>query len=490
MAQDTVVELGQVIPTHQGEWNSTRAYNYLDAVSYNGSTYVAAGGGTAKGDKPGEANVWQLVAKAGAQGPQGIQGIPGPKGDPGEISGSIGGRNLLLNSAFLNGFVSWNNENNSWTIDGSTYQGNPVIKSPTTVGSGSRLVQRLTNQPAGGSKIMVSFNAKGNDANSIVTITLFGGNEVNIPLTSSFSRYTISLTVPTNFNIPQIYFWNGVDGNNVFLNSIKVEIGNVPTDWTPAPEDVVQKSGGTMTGNLTAPQVIATDLLTGFHNVIQVPTTTTKIIDLINNEFIKSRGFWKEATYIAYNTVLSDAPTNDAYSIIKLATRGSNRTYVEYSDLSGNVWHTTATTNSLQPWVKQANDSEVVHNTGNETIAGDKSFTGNTTLSSLTVTGDVTKTMLTYNSGFSGGNSYYYVRNKVVHMYLVNVKGFTASGQRAFELPSSLVNTNAGPIYFQGMYNTSNALVGFNGTQVYISTSSIPYSADAPLTAYLSWMLP
>ena len=45
MAQDTVVELGQVIPTHQGEWNSTRAYNYLDAVSYNGSTYVAVGGG-------------------------------------------------------------------------------------------------------------------------------------------------------------------------------------------------------------------------------------------------------------------------------------------------------------------------------------------------------------------------------------------------------------------------------------------------------------
>lgn len=137
----------------------------------------------------------------------------------------------------------------------------------------------------------------------------------------------------------------------------------------------VHKSGDTMTGNLTAPQVIASDLLTGFHNVIQVPDTTTSIIDLINNDFIKGRGFWKEATFIAYNHVLSDAPTNDVYSIIKLATRGTNRTYVEYSDLSGNVWHTTATTNSLLPWVKQANDARVVHNTGNETVAGDKSFT-------------------------------------------------------------------------------------------------------------------
>ncbi|MBJ7675619.1 hypothetical protein HAU38_05575 [Weissella confusa] len=139
--------------------------------------------------------------------------------------------------------------------------------------------------------------------------------------------------------------------------------------------NLVHKTGDTMTGNLTAPQVIATDLLTGFHNVIQVPTNITKIIDLINNEFIKGRGFWKEATYIAYNTQLSDAPTNDMYSIIKLATRGSNRTYVEYSDLSGNVWHTTATTNTLLPWVKQADDASVVHNTGNETIAGDKTFT-------------------------------------------------------------------------------------------------------------------
>lgn len=145
----------------------------------------------------------------------------------------------------------------------------------------------------------------------------------------------------------------------------------------------VQKAGDTMSGNLTAPQVIATDLLTGFHNVIQVPDTTTSIIDLINNDFIKGRGFWKEATFIAYNRALSDAPTNDVYSIVKLATRGTNRTYVEYSDLSGNVWHTTVTTDALLPWVKQANDSEVVHKTGNETVAGDKTLTGNVNIAGV-----------------------------------------------------------------------------------------------------------
>lgn len=89
MAQDTVVELGQVIPTHQGDWDSNRAYNYLDAVSYNGSTYVATGA-VVKGSKPGDASVWQLAAKAGSQGPQGpkgdtgLTGPQGPKGDKGD----------------------------------------------------------------------------------------------------------------------------------------------------------------------------------------------------------------------------------------------------------------------------------------------------------------------------------------------------------------------------------------------------------------------
>ena len=173
-------------------------------------------------------------------------------------------------------------------------------------------------------------------------------------------------------------------------------------------DDVAHKTGNetisgdkTFSGNttfsnsITAPQVIAADLLTGFHNVIQVPDTTTKIIDLINNDFIKGRGFWKEATFIAFNRVLSDAPTNDAYSIIKLATRGTNRTYVEYSDLSGNVWHTTASSNSINSWVKQANDSDVLHKIGNETIAGDKTFTGNVKFSGDVETQTVTNNGVT-----------------------------------------------------------------------------------------------
>ncbi|MGB4823354.1 MAG: hypothetical protein WBP82_00425, partial [Leuconostoc mesenteroides] len=179
---------------------------------------------------------------------------------------AVGGRNLLLNSAFLNGFNSWGNENNSWTIDSSIYQGNPIIKSPTTIGSGSRIVQRFTNPPASGSKVTVSFNARGNDSNSIILVTLFNTNTVNIPLSSSFSRYTVSFTIPNNFGIPQIYFWNNVAGNNVFLNSIKVDVGNVATDWTPAPEDGEQ---ATAKAQLTADNAaLAVGKLTSADGVI------------------------------------------------------------------------------------------------------------------------------------------------------------------------------------------------------------------------------
>ncbi|ANU78866.1 virion structural protein [Weissella phage WCP30] len=137
-----------------------------------------------------------------------------------------------------------------------------------------------------------------------------------------------------------------------------------------------------------------------------------------------------------------------------------------------------------------SNDAQLVHKTGNETVAGDKTFTGKLSVNNLNVSGDTPNTVLTYNSGFSGGSSYYFVRDKTVHVFLINVLGFTAGSQRPFELPNSLRTSVPGSTYFVGMYGTSTTLVGFNGTQVYISTSSVPYNANTPLNAHLTWLLP
>ena len=183
-------------------------------------------------------------------------------------------RNYVVNSAFSNGFTSWTNENSSWTIDSTTYNGNPVVKSPTTVGSGSRLVQRFINPPDSGSTVTVSFNARGNDSNSVLVVTLFNTNAVNIPLSSSFSRYTVAFTIPNNFGTPQIYFWNNVVGNNVFLNSIKVETGDVASGWTPAPEDTNPKPTYKYGYQIITDEV-QTDGYNGF--IINIPSQTTPV---------------------------------------------------------------------------------------------------------------------------------------------------------------------------------------------------------------------
>ena len=297
-------------------------------------------------------------------------------------------------------------------VSGSVYiDGSGDVSMAT---SGTNLVHKTGDTMTGGLKGgQVNLPASG-DLNTLTdtgkyyqNTSVNAANWANRPSNAPSLAFSVDVIGQANGSLAtQVYYVHTT--SRMWIRTMWL-VGTTLTtsQWTELANDsnVVHKTGDAMTGNLTAPQVIASDLLTGFHNVIQVPDTTTSIIDLINNDFIKGRGFWKEATFIAYNRVLSDAPTNDVYSIIKLATRGTNRTYVEYSDLSGNVWHTTATTNSLQPWVKQADDATVVHNTGNETIAGNKTFTstingnlsGNAatatkwqTARTLSLTGDVT----------------------------------------------------------------------------------------------------
>lgn len=277
---------------------------------------------------------------------------------------SVGGRNYLLNSAFLDGFTSWNNENNSWTIDSSTYQGNPVIKSPATTDSGSRLVQRTNKLPASVTNVTVSFNAKGNDSDSMVLVTLYNGNAVKVKLSSSFSRYTVSLTVPANFDIPQIYFWNAVAGNNVFLNSIKLEAGNVPTDWTPTPDDMVAKSDNTY-----------------FKNARKLPDDARDFA-VIASDTIKYQGIW----YTDANTIANGPGNNWSWCTVEvLGGYGNGAGIIRTAAFGPNQEYTT-TVNSgkMVGWKKVADDSNVVHKTGPETIDGDKTFTGNINFSGST----------------------------------------------------------------------------------------------------------
>lgn len=77
---------GDVGLGHTGDWNSTTAYNYRDAVysAAQGASYFCVAPHT---NKPvTDTGYWQLIAARGTQGIQGVQGpqgVVGPKGDTG-----------------------------------------------------------------------------------------------------------------------------------------------------------------------------------------------------------------------------------------------------------------------------------------------------------------------------------------------------------------------------------------------------------------------
>lgn len=277
------------------------------------------------------------------------------------------------------------------TIDFNIYRNITDLaeKEIKTIGFQDVVDQAVTNV---WNNMVIKVNTIESDQTATVVQSVADGKNYvtfNIPRGDVGPAPTLKIGTVTKLNSDQMPTANLSGGNGSYTLDMGIPQGETGTvdnagltnapAFKELPTRYVNKSGDTMTGNLKAPRVTATDLLGGYHEVIPIPGTTTKIIDLINNNFLQGKEYWKEATFAAYNSALSDAPTNDLYSIIKLVTRGTSRTYVEYSDLSGNLWHTTAVGGTLGTWVEQANDSNVAHKTGNETIAGDKSFVGNTT---------------------------------------------------------------------------------------------------------------
>ncbi|WP_270319144.1 BppU family phage baseplate upper protein [Lactococcus petauri] len=69
------------------------------------------------------------------------------------------------------------------------------------------------------------------------------------------------------------------------------------------------------------------------------------------------------------------------------------------------------------PWQRIANNSEVVHLTGDETIEGKKTFTEDLKANSLEVSGDLPKGNLTAKTGFAiNGNAWYRVKNGLLQI--------------------------------------------------------------------------
>ena len=156
----------------------------------------------------------------------------------------IGGRNLYTGTGDFSG--TWSNRG-SWNIDGTDQNGNIILRKD---GAWSGLSQYV--QARQGETYILSANVRGNGTattvfyiNEVVAddpdsdmggrATQVGGWGILAPTVETRIHsipYTVTKDCTIRFRIE-----NAVDNASLWVSSIKLERGTIPTDWTPAPED-------------------------------------------------------------------------------------------------------------------------------------------------------------------------------------------------------------------------------------------------------------
>lgn len=78
------IDIGAIYPLHKGAWSEAEAYDFLDMVTKDGSSYLCiAEDGAPAGTAVTNTTYWALIAQKGDTGATGATGPQGPKGDTG-----------------------------------------------------------------------------------------------------------------------------------------------------------------------------------------------------------------------------------------------------------------------------------------------------------------------------------------------------------------------------------------------------------------------
>ena len=185
---------------------------------------------------------------------------------------NIGGRNLLLNTSF-------DGENKKYNLPSSV-----------TGGEGG-LTFTLSEPLSAGTEVALRFQVRGL-ANVNVYWMMTGGNVSQTAIlknkinTTNFSTLEMRYTIPSGKTLNSVFictaYGNSTPGTDWFeikAKSLKLELGNTFTDWTPAPEDVdanIAKVNTTLTNSLV-------DVKTTANSAESRVSETEKSITTINN---------------------------------------------------------------------------------------------------------------------------------------------------------------------------------------------------------------
>lgn len=169
---------------------------------------------------------------------------------------SIGGVNLINNSGDMTG---WSN------VVSDTYRGNAVISATVKAGSGYRDLREITlESPVDAGEYVYSFYAKGGVAGQTMTAFFYNPNTTTsietsqgakgnntdgcayFTLTTSWVRYWVKWKQTPTAGTKRLILCrigsNTSKDQTVYINSPKLEVGNMPTEWSPAPSDMASSN--------------------------------------------------------------------------------------------------------------------------------------------------------------------------------------------------------------------------------------------------------
>ena len=268
---------------------------------------------------------------------------------------SVGGRNLLLDTrrSFIG--VGTNQNNGNFNAQNGKYYL-----------AGGKKVSDLYNQYGPSGYLTLSFDwvASG----STISGQFFPQWDalpwdagIAYPLypsiTNTSGHYTKTVSLATSG-----YSTSEADGimfrqdnlqGNVTISNVKLEAGNIATDWSPAPEDADRT------------YVKKTNVL---------PAEARDFNYLATHMLTYQGTWWTDA-----NPILNAPKDGWIWSSIEIVGgNGENSGMIRTTQLStDDVYMSNVDNGVIKGWKLIANDANVVHNTGTETIAGDKTFTGN-----------------------------------------------------------------------------------------------------------------
>jgi hypothetical protein len=168
----------------------------------------------------------------------------------------IGGRNLILRSDFKD-LTKWIVSNSAWTKSSETYQGSGVMECDVTDREVSVSLYHDMMQTIPYEKLelnvpyTISFYIKctsnGNRPFtwylSNITGTSPDNNWTPIIATTEWVKVSRTITFTAKQNDSElIMYFRAFNGNKVCITKPKFEVGNTSSDWSPAPEDLVEEA--------------------------------------------------------------------------------------------------------------------------------------------------------------------------------------------------------------------------------------------------------